>query len=212
MLLVLFCLRGKVMQETAELIVLFDKIEDPRLERHRRYSIGEIFFLTLCAVLIGVNSWRGTEYFGQERLNWLRKFMPYENGIPSHQTIGRVFSLVKPKVLEVAFVQFMMAMTGQKPHQIVALDGKTLRGSFDRALGQKPLHLLNACSIDNGITLAQTAVDSKTNEIVAVPELLDMLQLENTTITADALNTQKDIVEKIINRTFLSRASFTSKI
>ncbi len=186
-------------EKTTDLKVMFDELEDPRIARHRLYPLGEIFFLVLCAVLIGITSWRGVETFGLERLEWLRKFKPFKEGIPSHQTIGRVFSLVKPRILEVAFIQFMSAATGKPPNQIVALDGKTLRGSFDKAIGQKPLHLLNACAIKNGIALGQVLVDSKTNEITAVPELLDMLDLHAATITTDALNTQKNIAEKIVN-------------
>jgi predicted transposase YbfD/YdcC len=179
--------------------VVFDGLEDPRIDRHKLYPISEIFFLTLAASLVGVRSWRGAETFGIERLEWLRGFFPFEEGIPSHQTIGRVFSLVKPAILERAFVQFMTAATKKSPEQIIALDGKTLRGSFDKAKGQKALHILNACAIENGLSLGQLTVGEKTNEITAVPELLDILDLKNATITTDALNTQKDIAQKVIS-------------
>jgi predicted transposase YbfD/YdcC len=102
--------------------------------------------------------------------------------------------------MEVTFTQFMMAMTGKKADQIVALDGKTLRRSFDKASSQKPLHIVNACATENGLTLGQLLVDCKTNEITAVPELLDSLNLKGATITADALNTQKTIAEKIVSQ------------
>jgi hypothetical protein len=146
--------------------------------------------------MAGIKGWRGVETFGEGRLDWLRKFMPFKEGIPSHQTIGRVFSLLNPSTMEVTFTQFMMAMTGKKADQIVALDGKTLRRSFDKASSQKPLHILNACATENGLTLGQLLVDCKTNEITAVPELLDSLNLKGATITADALNTQKTIGKK----------------
>lgn len=107
--------------------VVFDGLEDPRIDRHKLYPVSEIFFLTLAATLVGVRSWRGAETFGNERLEWLRGFFPFEEGIPSHQTIGRVFSLVKPAVLERAFIQFMTSVTKKSPEQIIALDGKTLR-------------------------------------------------------------------------------------
>jgi predicted transposase YbfD/YdcC len=181
-----------------ELTVIFDNLEDPRLERHKLYPLGEILFLVLAAVTARALSWRGVETYGEERLFLLRNFMPFEHGIPSHQTIGRVFSLVKPKVFEVAFIQFMCFMTKKPPEQIVALDGKTLRGSFDKAKGQTPLHILNACAVDNGLALGQAIVDSKTNEITVVPELLKMLDLHGATITTDALNTQKNIAEQIV--------------
>jgi len=180
--------------------VIFGSLEDPRLDRKKLYPLSEIMFLCLSAVLIGVKSWRGVETFGNERLEWLQTFMPFLEGIPSHQTIGRVCSIVKPSAMEKAFIQFMSSATGKKPDQIIALDGKTLRGSFDKAASQKPLHILNACATENGLTIGHLLVDKKTNEITAVPELLDMLDLKNVTITADALNTQKNIAEKIISQ------------
>jgi predicted transposase YbfD/YdcC len=184
--------------DTNEIAVIFDKIEDPRIERHRLYPIGEIFFLVLCAILIGIKSWRGIETYGDQRLEWLRQFKPFVHGIPSHQTIGRVFSIIKPKVFETIFIQFMIAATGKESGKIIALDGKTLKGSFDTDSGKQALHVLNACAVDNGLLLGQMKVDSKTNEIRIVPELLDLLDVKGATITTDALNTQKDIAEKIV--------------
>lgn len=188
------------MEDAADVGVIFEGLEDPRVERKKLYPLREILFLTLVAVMAGIKGWRGVETFGEGRLDWLRKFMPFKEGIPSHQTIGRVFSLLNPSTMEVTFTQFMMAMTGKKADQIVALDGKTLRRSFDKASSQKPLHILNACATENGLTLGQLLVDCKTNEITAVPELLDTLNLKGATITADALNTQKAIAEKIVSQ------------
>lgn len=191
---------GNEIEEQDSIAVVFDGLDDPRIDRKKRYPLKEIFFLSLCAVVIGVKSWRGVETFGKERLEWLRIFMPFAEGIPSHQTIGRVFSLVKPSVMERAFVQLMSAVTGKPPNQIVALDGKTLRRSFDKVSAQSPLHILNACATENGLSLGQLQVDCKSNEITAVPELLDALDLKGATITADALNTQKTIAEKIVRQ------------
>jgi predicted transposase YbfD/YdcC len=188
------------MEDAADVGVIFEGLEDLRVERKKLYPLREILFLTLVAVMAGIKGWRGVETFGEGRLDWLRKFMPFKEGIPSHQTIGRVFSLLNPSTMEVTFTQFMMAMTGKKADQIVALDGKTLRRSFDKASSQKPLHILNACATENGLTLGQLLVDCKTNEITAVPELLDTLNLKGATITADALNTQKAIAEKIVSQ------------
>ena len=188
------------MEDAADVGVIFEGLEDPRVERKKLYPLREILFLTLAAVMAGIKGWRGVETFAEGRLDWLRKFMPFKEGIPSHQTIGRVFSLLNPSTMEVTFTQFMMAMTGKKADQIVALDGKTLRRSFDKASSQKPLHILNACATENGLTLGQLLVDCKTNEITAVPELLDTLNLRGATITADALNTQKAIAEKIVSQ------------
>lgn len=185
--------------DTDSVAVVFDNVEDPRIDRKKLYPIGEILFLTLAAVLCGIQSWRGVADFGHERLDWLRSFMPFEEGIPSHQTVGRVFSLIKPLALKNVFTQFLSSITGKTEEEIIiAFDGKTLRGSYDKEKNQKSLHILNACAIDNGISLGQLVVDSKTNEITAMPELLNQLDLKGVTITADALNTQKEIVKTII--------------
>ena len=165
------------MDDTSGVAVVFEGLEDPRVERLKLYPLREILFLALVAVMAGVKSWRGAETFGEDRLDWLRKFMPFSEGIPSHQTIGRVFSLLKPSAMEIAFTQFMMTMTGKSADKIVALDGKTLRRSFDKASSQKPLHILNACATENGLTLGQLLVDCKTNGVTAAPELLDILNL-----------------------------------
>jgi predicted transposase YbfD/YdcC len=178
----------------------FDNVEDPRINRTKLHSIQEILFLILAAVICGVQSWCGVEEFGKDRIEWLRKYYPYENGIPSHDTLGRVMSLVKPTSIVKAYMQFMASLFQKPEGEIIALDGKTLRRSFDKASGQKPLHILNAWAVKAGLAIGQLAVDSKTNEITAVPELLDMIDVRHATITTDALNTQKSIAEKIINK------------
>ena len=180
------------------LLAAFEGIEDPRVERTKSYPLTDVMFLVLCAVLCGVESWRGVEDFGEDRLDWLRKYLPFENGIPSHQTVGRIISLLKGDCVTKAFVQFMASIFSCHEDEIIALDGKTLRRSFDKASGQKPLHILNAWAINAGVSLGQVKVDQKTNEITAVPELLDMLDIRHATIVADAMNTQKAIAKKII--------------
>ena len=185
--------------DTDSVAVVFDKIEDPRIDRKKLYPISEILFLALAAVLCGIQSWRGIADFGHERKEWLQSFMPFKEGIPSHQTIGRVFSLIKTSALQNTFTQFLSSISGKSEEEIiVAFDGKTLRGSYDKDKGQKALHILNACAIDNGITLGHLVVDAKTNEMTAMPELLNQLDLKGATITADALNTQKEITKTIV--------------
>jgi len=180
------------------LFVAFDSVEDPRMDRKKAYPLREILFLILCAVICGVGSWCGVEEFGNDRLEWLRTYYPYENGIPSHDTIGRVMSLIKPTALVKAYTQFMASLFNKPEEDLIALDGKTLRRSFDKASGQKPLHILNAWAVKSGLALGHLAVGKKTNEIMAVPELLDLIDVSHATITTDALNTQKGIAEKIV--------------
>lgn len=180
------------------LFAAFNCINDPRVDRTKLYSLSEVMFLILCAVLCGVDSWRGVEDFGEDRLDWLRKYLPFEHGVPSHQTIGRIMSLLKGDCVAKAFVQFMASLFSCLEREVVALDGKTLRRSFDKASDQKPLHILNAWAVNAGVALGQVKVSEKTNEITAVPDLLDLLDIRHATIVVDALNTQKNIAKKII--------------
>jgi predicted transposase YbfD/YdcC len=176
---------------------LFSGIEDPRIDRNKRYPAGEIVFLALVGALSGVESWRGLELFGNDRLEFLRKYFLYKDGICSHQTISRVFSLIAAKNFEICFIGIMASLFPKAENEIIALDGKTLRGSGDKSVGKNPLHLLNAWAVKNGVCLGQLEVGSKTNEITAVPDLIDMLDIKGATVTSDALNCQKNIAKKI---------------
>jgi len=142
---------------------------------------------------------------GNERIEFLRHFFEYKNGIPSHQTIGRVISLLKPKVFEDFFLQWNLLTYGTSEGKHIALDGKTLRRSFDIANKQDALHLLNVCAVDDGILLTQKEVGAKTNEITVVPEVLKTLDIKGAMISVDALNTQKEIAEQIIT----AKANYT---
>ena len=182
------------------LIALFDCLEDPRVDRTKEYPLQEIMFLILCGCLCGVQSWRQMQDFGEDRIEWLRKYLPYNSGVPSHQTLGRVMSLLKPDSVVKSFAQFMSAIFECNEEEIIALDGKTLRRSFDRASGQQPIHILNAWAVNAGVSLGQLRVDEKTNEIKAVPEILELIDIRHAVVTTDALNTQKNIAEKIIEK------------
>lgn len=183
-----------------DLAVLFDGVEDPRMDRRKRYPLCEIFFLSLYGALVGIESWRGLELIGNERLDFLRGFFPFSNGVPSHQTIARVFSLLDPKSFEQFFLNWMSQINGSNMGKQIALDGKTLRGSYDKANSKQTLHLLNACAIESGLCIGQMEVDTKTNEISVAPKLLDALDVKGAMISVDALNTQKDFAEKIIDK------------
>jgi predicted transposase YbfD/YdcC len=188
---------GSLVKE--DLAVSFDMIEDPRLDRTKKYPIEEIIFLALFAALLGIESWRGIELVGKERIDFLRKFLLFKEGIPTHQTIGRVFSILKPKSFESFFRNYTAALCGSNEGRHIALDGKTMCGSYDKASGKKALHLLHAQAVDMGITLAQLEVGVKTNEIATVPEMIDALDIKGAMISADALNTQKEIASKIVD-------------
>jgi hypothetical protein len=118
-----------------DLSVLFYEIEDPRVERSKKYPIGEIIFLVIFAALLGIESWRGTALVGTERIDLLRKFFPFIHGVPSHQTIGRVFSILKPKSFEQFFNSWSENLHGSNKGKQIAFDGKSLRGSYDKCKG-----------------------------------------------------------------------------
>jgi len=188
---------GSLVKE--DLAVCFDEIEDPRLDRSKKYPLNEIVFLAIFGALLGIESWRGLELLGEERLSFLRKFFPYKEGITSHQTIGRVFSILQPKSFEEFFMSYSALLCGSNSGKQIAIDGKTLRGSYDKASAKQALHLLHAHAVDCGITLGQLEVGTKTNEITTVPQMIDAIDVVGAMISVDALNTQKEIAKKIID-------------
>ena len=178
----------------------FERIEDPRLSRRRLHSLRDILFLSVCATIAGADGPSDIEAFGKEKLDWLRRFIPLPNGIPSHDTIGRVFSLIQPTPFQEAFLgwiqTFFPESAKQAPADLIPIDGKTLRGS--RQLDQNPLHLVSAWSAKNRITLGQVAVDEKSNEITAIPRLLEVLELRGAIVSIDAMGCQKAIAQQIV--------------
>lgn len=175
----------------------FENLTDPRIKRTRRHELFDLVVVALCGTIAGADSWIDIERFGNERLAWLRTFLRLENGIPSHDTFGRVFSVLDPAKL-VACVQQWLDDVGRQIGKHIAIDGKTLRGSFDKAAGQNPLHLVSAWACETRLTLGQVATDAKSNEITAIPLLLELLDLKGATVTIDAMGCQKDIAQKIV--------------
>ena len=177
----------------------FENLTDPRSERTRRHELFDLVVVALCGTIAGADTWTDIERFGRERLAWLRTFLRLENGIPSHDTFGRVFAMLDPAGL-VACIRQWLEEVGCQLGQHVAIDGKTLRGSFDTAAGRSPLHLVSAWASETRLTLGQVAVDAKSNEITAIPLLLELLELKGATVTLDAMGCQKEIAQQIIDR------------
>ena len=176
----------------------FSQLEDPRLDRKKRHSLIDIIAITVCAVIAGADSWLDVEDFGQCKEDWLRSFLELPNGIPSHDTFGRVFSLVDPLALQQCFIDWVRAVQ-QTVEGIVAIDGKTVRRSHDQAKGKQPIHLVSAWATQNGIALGQVKVDDKSNEITAIPELLKRLQLNGCLVTIDAMGCQREIAQHVVD-------------
>lgn len=184
--------------ETASLLEYFATVPDPRIERSQLHPLESILVLSVCAVICGANSFVGIELFGRSRETWLRTFLDLPNGIPSHDTIGRVFAMLNPKALEQAFRDWAAAMATLTKGEVVAIDGKTLRRSFRKAGSRTFVHMVSAWATGNRLVLGQVKTDEKSNEITAIPRLLALLQLNGCLVTIDAMGCQKEIATKII--------------
>lgn len=182
------------------LLRIFGQAEDPRVDRTKRHSLVDILVVTLCAVICGADSWAEVEVFGNAKLEWLRTFLALPNGIPSHDTFGRVFSRLKPDQLERCFVDFMNGLVQATGGGLVALDGKTLRRSFDKAGRKAAIHMVSAWCDTNRMVLGQLATEEKSNGITAIPKLLKLLDLTDRVVTIDAMGCQKKIAEQIVEQ------------
>ncbi len=184
--------------DTLELFApFFVNITDPRIDRTKRHTLLDIIILAVCATLGNADGWADIERFGKAKIDFFRTFLDLPNGIPSHDTFGRVFARLDPAALMACIQQWLDALGAAVAGEVVAIDGKTLRGSFDRAAGQNPLHLVSAWATEARLLLGQVAVDAKSNEITAIPLLLELLDLRGCIVTIDALGCQKDIAAAI---------------
>jgi predicted transposase YbfD/YdcC len=185
---------------TSELSVarFFSCLRDPRRQHRRRHLLTDIVVSTLCAVIAGANDWQQVVTFAEEREEWLRTFLALPNGVPSHDTYERVFDRLDPQVFQACFSQWVEALAQTLGLGTIAIDGKTLRHSGNDPKGWKPLHLVSAWATGCQLSLAQVAVDEKSNEITAIPRLLEMLDLHGALVTIDAMGCQKDIAAKIV--------------
>lgn len=178
----------------------FQALEDPRLERTRLHSLLDIVAITICAIICGADSWVEVEKYGLAKHDWLTGFLRLPNGIPSHDTFGRVFAALAPEQFQACFAEWVSSVAGSLGLKHVAIDGKTVRGSHDRANGKAALHLVSAWAVENHLTLGQEAVDAKSNEITAIPKLLAMLDLQGALVTIDAMGCQKEIAEQVVGQ------------
>ncbi|QDS98836.1 ISAs1 family transposase [Adhaeretor mobilis] len=175
----------------------FEELTDPRMERTKRHRLSDIVAIALCGAICGADSWADVERFGNEKIDWFRTWLPLEHGIPSHDTLGRVFSLLDTKEFYHCLANWVASLQLDLQGQTVAIDGMTLRRSFDQASGTGALHLVNAWASDLHLSLGQLATEQKSNEITAVPRLLEILAIEGAVVTLDAMHCQKQTAEKI---------------
>jgi len=184
---------------TIAFLEYFSEIEDPRIERQKLYSFDEIFLTTLCAKICGAESWEDMEDFGEAKIGFLKQYLPYKNGTPSHDTFARVFSLIDPKQFKECFNLWTKELQSQMT-DVISIDGKTLRGNFDKQAHQSAIHMVSAFASNARLILGQEKVDEKSNEITAIPKLLEVLFLKGAIITIDAMGCQREIAKKIIEK------------
>ena len=180
----------------------FTHLDDPRLNSHRnfRHNLGEILIISILATICGADGWVEIERFGLAKESWLMTFLELPNGIPSHDTFARVFALLDPARFEKCFNQWIASLNVDLTNEIIALDGKTLRGSGNKRQKQPALHLVSAWTTKNRLMLAQVKTAEKSNEITAIPELLEMLNIQDAIITIDAMGCQVGIAKQIIEK------------
>jgi predicted transposase YbfD/YdcC len=187
--------------KTVELFApFFVDLTDPRVERARRHNLLDILVLAVCATLGNANGWADVERFATAKLDFFKTFLDLPHGVPSHDTFGRVFARLDPAALLDCLRRWLDALGAAVAGEVVAIDGKTLKGSFDAAAGQNPLHLVSAWACDARLTLGQVAVDQKSNEITAIPLLLELLDLKGCIVTLDAMGCQTEIAAAIRGR------------
>ena len=191
------------MEDSAHTLLLriFREMPDRRMIGKVSHKLHDILVMTVLAVVSGLEHWTQIEDFARTNEQWFKTFLDLPNGIPSHDTIGKVFSFLDPDEFERRIQKWIHALVGSDTQgKHIAIDGKTLRKSFDTASNKASVHMINAYVHENHAVFGQLKVDSKTNEITAIPRLLEMLQLKRATVTIDAMGCQRDIAERIVER------------
>ena len=199
---------SKKNQNHLNLIKGFELIKDARIARHQLYPLNEVLFLTINAVISGFSEWEEIVDFGIEKQVWLSTYLPYKNGIPSHDTVNRVIGLINYRDFEVFFISWVEGLAMSVSGKLINVDGKKLRGSVDKLLQQKSrseggksaIHLVEAWCSELNLCLGQYKTEDKSNEITAIPALLDLLEIGGSTVTIDAMGCQKAIATKIIDK------------
>ena len=184
----------------ADFLTHFSILPDPRVNRTKIYPLLEIVFLVISATISGSEGWKAIKDFGDLKLTWLRQFFPYAAGIPVDDTIARLMSKLNTKAFQNCFTSWISAAMQLHEGAIVPIDGKTIRRSYDKKKEKSAVHMVSAWSSSHGVVLGQEKTHEKSNEITAIPALLDVLTLKGATVTLDAMGCQKEIVAKIISK------------
>jgi predicted transposase YbfD/YdcC len=179
------------------LIKYFSSLPDPRVTRTRKHSLHDVLVIAICGMLSGAEDWVCIELFAKAKLAWFKTFLDLPNGIPSHDTFGRVFAAIDPEAFAKCFVAWIQDVAELTEGEVVAIDGKTIRRSFERASGRAAIHMVSAWATKNRVVLGQVKTEDKSNEITAIPRLLELLVLRGCIVTIDAMGCQKEIAQAI---------------
>jgi predicted transposase YbfD/YdcC len=186
--------------KTPVILTHFEDLRDPRVERTKRHHLSDLVAIALCGAICGADTWADVERFGNEKIAWFRTFLRLENGVPSHDTFGRVFAALDTGQFYACLANWIASLQLDLRGQTIAIDGKTLRKSFDRTVGREALHVVNAWASELRLSIGQVATEEKSNEITAVPRLLEMLAIEGAVVTLDAMHCQKETARSIRSR------------
>lgn len=188
---------NKKIHTLSSVIDCFSELEDPRVEGRIDHKLIDIIVIAVCAVLCGAETWTGVEAFGYAKYKWLKRFLELPQGIPSDQTFSRVFSLIPADTFLECFLKWVNWARFKTKDEVIAIDGKTLRGSHHRRIGKQAIHLVNAFATANGLVIGQQKTEEKSNEIKAIPPLLKKLEISGCIVTIDAMGCQKGIANLI---------------
>jgi len=188
----------KVLQLSSSFVENFDSIDDPRRQAGLRHPLINVLFIAICSIICGADDWYAIERFGKAKKSWFEKYLDLKHGIPSHDTFGDVFSVLDSEQFAEAFTEWMQMIATIS--DVIALDGKVVRRSFDKSLGKSAIHVVSAWSKANHLILGQVKVDDKSNEITAIPALLRLLAIKGALITIDAMGCQTEIASQIIDQ------------
>jgi predicted transposase YbfD/YdcC len=187
-------------QSPKTLVEHFSGITDPRIDRTKRHKLIDILVIAICATICGAEGWEEFELFGQAKLDWFKSFLELPNGIPSDDTFRRVFARISPRQFQQCFLEWVRSVYELTQGQVIAIDGKQSRRSYDRASGKTAIHMVSAWASESQMVLGQAKVDDKSNEITAIPELLELLEVSGCIITLDAMGCQTEIAATIIEK------------
>lgn len=185
---------------TASIIQHFSAIDDPRVNRQKKHELPDIFFITLCAVICGADNWVAVEEFGNAKKAWFTELLGLPHGVPSHDTFGDVFAAIDTEQFSLCFSNWVADLVHLTEGEVIAIDGKCLRRSLDRASKKEAIYMVSAWAQHNSLVLGQVKVDDKSNEITAIPKLLSRLDIADAVVTLDAMGCQKKVAQQIIQQ------------